>query len=146
MGLREEIEANNKDMKSPNTNSHSKYQVYDDKAASYHIPWYAVNDAVAMRMWSQAAADENSPFHINAADYTLFHVGYWDQITGDSQNLPNNIKRNLGTALQARRPWPIQGGETLQDFPPEVQKAALDQQFNNKIAQQLREGVKTDDV
>lgn len=77
------------------------YSVYDSKAEAYLIPFFASTDAVAMRMFTQAAADPNHNFHQFAADYTLFHIGEWDEEKGSL--IPAEAHYNLGNALAMQR-------------------------------------------
>lgn len=73
------------------------YSVYDSKAAAYLNPWTAPTDAVAYRAFATAAVDPEHDFCRWPADFTLFHVGYWNTITGDIITV--EAKENLGTAL-----------------------------------------------
>lgn len=57
----------------------SIFTIHDSKAESYIQPFFAQNKAVAERQFTSACADEKSDFHRYAADYTLFHLGYFDQ-------------------------------------------------------------------
>lgn len=58
------------------------YAIYDDKAEAYLQPWFAVNNAVALRNFQQAANDQSSQFNKHATDYTLFQIGEFDETTG----------------------------------------------------------------
>lgn len=73
------------------------YSVYDSKAGAWIQPFFAPNNAVALRAFHTAACDPTHDFHIHGADYTLFHVGDWDQHQGRLIPLDSNV--NLGNAL-----------------------------------------------
>lgn len=76
------------------------FSVYDSKAEAYIRPFFSKNAQTAMRDFATAANDQTTAFHRNAGDYTLFEIGEWDEQTGVIKT--NDIKTNLGTALEAR--------------------------------------------
>ncbi len=65
------------------------YSVWDSKADAYIQPFFASNDAVAIRMFQTAAHNTDHDFHLHAEDYTLFRLGTFDQLKGDL--LPENL-------------------------------------------------------
>ncbi|AXH72221.1 MAG: nonstructural protein [Microviridae sp.] len=80
------------------------YSVYDSKAEAYIQPIFSTNKATAIRSFAQAANDENTEFNRHAADYTLFEIGTWDEITG--LITPDETKTPLGSALEHRQEKP----------------------------------------
>lgn len=73
------------------------FSVHDSKAEAFIQPFYAPTVGVACRMFEQACNDETSDFNKYAGDYTLFHLGEFDQ---DSASF--NIHQapvNLGLAI-----------------------------------------------
>lgn len=58
------------------------YSVHDSKAEAFLPPFSTQNHAVALRMIDDALLDPNHGFSRHAADYTLFHLGAFDQNTG----------------------------------------------------------------
>lgn len=60
----------------------SVYAVYDLKAECYSSPFFAVNDAVAIRMFTSACLDRETPVGSNPADYAMFRVGVWNSDNG----------------------------------------------------------------
>ncbi len=60
---------------------HEVFSVHDAKAEAYLPPFYCVNALVAIRTFSTAAMDAGHQFHMNPSDYTLFHLGSWDDMT-----------------------------------------------------------------
>lgn len=58
------------------------FTVYDSKAEAYLQPFFSVSTGAAVRMFSDAITDSNHQFHKHAADYTLFHIGEYDDTNG----------------------------------------------------------------
>lgn len=58
------------------------FTVYDSKAEGYLQPFFAMTEAVALRMFSTAVGDPDHDFHRHAEDYTLFCIGEFDQAEG----------------------------------------------------------------
>lgn len=58
------------------------YAVFDVKAGVYGRPWYAENDGVARRLFSDGVNDPETPVARHPEDYTLFCVGSWDSASG----------------------------------------------------------------
>ncbi len=71
--------------------------IYDSKALTWtpHAPH--VNIATALREFEYLCNQPESPYHIHAADFTLFHTGTWDNITNETTRLKADL--NLGNAL-----------------------------------------------
>lgn len=60
----------------------SVYSVRDLKGETYSLPFFAVNDRVAMRMFGDACADRGTPVGLHPEDYLLFRVGVWNADNG----------------------------------------------------------------
>lgn len=60
----------------------SMYAVYDLKAESFSQPFFAVNDAVASRIFVDGVRDPEVPVGRNPGDYQLMRVGVWNQDKG----------------------------------------------------------------
>lgn len=73
------------------------YAIYDSMAEAYMRPMFMVNDAVAVRNFVNALRSEQSGMRENVADYTLFGVGEWDDVTGtfNVYHTPNNLGNGL---------------------------------------------------
>lgn len=69
------------------------FSVFDSKAEAFIMPFFSQTIAVACRSFGQACNDEKENFHRYAADYTLFHVGTFEQDTGliTAQKTPINL-------------------------------------------------------
>jgi len=84
------------------------FSIYDDKAEAYLQPFILPAPGLAIRQVinaSQATKIENgvevpSDFNRYAADYTLFELGQWNEMSGQIEMY--STPRNLGTALQLR--------------------------------------------
>jgi len=53
------------------------FSVYDTRANMFWAPSPAVNAAVALRSFREAAKSPESPVSRAPEDYELVHVGYW---------------------------------------------------------------------
>lgn len=58
------------------------YSVYDNKALQYHSPFFAVNDATAIRSITDAVNDPQTNLSRHPRDFSLFLVGQWDDNSG----------------------------------------------------------------
>jgi len=75
------------------------YAVHDIKAEAYLQPFFAGTDGLAIRMFQAAANDQDHQFWKYAEDYSLYHIGEWDESTGVVHAA---AKTPLGSALQYR--------------------------------------------
>lgn len=82
--------------------THKVFSVYDCKAKAWLQPFFAVNAAVAIRMFEKAVNDERSDFHRFSSDYSLFEVGEWSEHDGDLLNYAQKV--NLGVAVEFLKP------------------------------------------
>lgn len=57
------------------------YAVHDSKAHAYMSPILSHNNEMAIRSFSNSVNDPNSEFHKNPLDYSLFHIGTYDDET-----------------------------------------------------------------
>lgn len=78
--------------------SHKVFSIYDSKAKAWLPPFFAVNAAVAIRMFERAVNDENTDYFRFASDYTLFEIGEWSESDGDLLNV--QAKVSLGVAVE----------------------------------------------
>lgn len=74
------------------------FAIYDSKAKAYLPPFFLPEPAVAVRVFSNAANDKDHQFGANPGDYTLFHLGGFDDDTGKITT--KATPRNLGIAQQ----------------------------------------------
>lgn len=57
------------------------YVVFDNKAMTYNRPFFVINDAIASRMASDHLNDKQSEIARHPADFSLFHLGEYDDQT-----------------------------------------------------------------
>lgn len=74
------------------------FSVFDSKAEAYLPIFQSQTNGTAIRSFEAAVNEEGTPFYKNAADYTLFNIGEFDERTGNVK--PSKAHNNLGTALQ----------------------------------------------
>ena len=74
------------------------FTVFDSKAGLYLQPFFSQSTGTAIREFSSAANTSEHAFHIHASDFTLFHLGEFDQADGKFNLL--NAPASLGTAIQ----------------------------------------------
>lgn len=58
------------------------YSVFDSKAKAFLQPFFTTNHAVASRQFAAAVQQEGHEFNRFAEDYSLFHLGSYDEATG----------------------------------------------------------------
>lgn len=73
------------------------FSVYDSKAEAFIQPWYSQTLGTALRSFEQAVNTESHDFQKFAGDYTLFHLGSFDQTKGRFDQLETPL--NLGLAI-----------------------------------------------
>lgn len=72
------------------------FSVFDSKACAFVQPYFAVNVAVALRDFANAAQTEGHAFRRYAGDYELFLLGEWDPHEGSIKMF--DAKQSLGLA------------------------------------------------
>jgi len=73
------------------------FSVYDSKAQTYCTPFFSVNISTALRDFAHAANDQGTDLYKFSLDYTLFHIGSYNEESGA---ITSQIPINLGTANQ----------------------------------------------
>ncbi|WNK13651.1 MAG: nonstructural protein [Microvirus sp.] len=73
----------------------SIYTILDSKAGIFCNPFISINDQTALRDFLRACTDPSVDFSYFPADYTLFHIGFFDEVLGTL--MPNAALINLGT-------------------------------------------------
>lgn len=72
------------------------FSIYDNKAKLFSQPFFAINVSVAVRSFSGLANEAGNAVNKNPSDYTLFHVGTFDDDLGVFENCSR--QENLGLA------------------------------------------------
>lgn len=59
------------------------FAVMDKKVASYQNPFFALANGQAMRSFGDSVQAKDSPLSMHPEDYELYHIGDFDQISGE---------------------------------------------------------------
>ena len=62
---------------------HAVMSIFESKAEFWLAPFYAYNIADGQRFITERVNDEQDRLSKHAADYNLFHIGYFDDQTGE---------------------------------------------------------------
>lgn len=76
------------------------YTVRDSKLEAYLAPFFAVNDALAIRMMEDTAADPQTSFSKHPEDFQIFFIGVYDEKAGEI--IPASHK-SLGKVIDIKR-------------------------------------------
>jgi len=74
------------------------FSVFDVKAGAYLRPFFEANVETALRAVARAALDPSHNFCMFGGDYSLFHLGEWDEKAGVIMQFDAHV--NLGTMVQ----------------------------------------------
>lgn len=77
------------------------FSVFDSAVQAYDRPFFARTVGEAMRSWEQVVNDGQSPMSNHPADFTLFHLGEFDQATGVFSPLPAHAR--ISSGVEAKR-------------------------------------------
>lgn len=71
------------------------FALYDEKAITYARPFFLPHKGQAIRLFSDLATDSSQEIGRHPEDYSLYHLGTYDDITGRFENLqvPEFISR-----------------------------------------------------
>jgi len=75
------------------------FAIYDAKVQTYNHPIFLPTRGAAIRVWEDTVTDKTTSFSKHPADYTLFHLGEYDDQTGTFENFHTPV--SLGTGLEA---------------------------------------------
>jgi len=73
------------------------FSVFDSKAGSYAQPFYSPTIGSAIRAFIGAISDPNTMLSKHPSDFSLMHLGSFDDDTGLFTNL--QVPLNLGVAI-----------------------------------------------
>lgn len=71
------------------------YSIYDNKTCVFNTPFFSMNNAAAIRTFSDAANDTQTNINKHPEDFALFHIGHYDEETGE---ISGTNHTNLGLA------------------------------------------------
>ncbi len=91
------------------------FSIFDSKAQLFLQPFYSQTTGTALRSFYEAANDENHVFSKHAGDYTLFHLGEFNEETGTHHNLKAKVDLGLAITQQLVTDTPLE----LMQGPPE---------------------------
>lgn len=77
------------------------FAIYDSKAKAFTQPFYSPNAAMAQRYFANGANDPTLQLCKNSEDFTLFHLGEWDDGTAEFKT--NAAPQPLGLASQFKK-------------------------------------------
>lgn len=81
------------------------FSVYDVVARNYNLPFYVQNREVAIRAFVASSLDPQTVVYHNPKDFQLFHVGSYDDDTGQhQQRLPENLGNAFTLQSEANQP------------------------------------------
>jgi len=63
---------------------HLMFTIHDEKAGAYLPPFFLPNAEMAKRTFSDCINDKKHAFGQHPEDYTLFHLGAFDNITAET--------------------------------------------------------------
>lgn len=68
------------------------YSILDTKAQVFYTPFFAVNDATALRIVADTASDLQTVIGRHPEDFVVYHVGTWNDANGFFEpGVPENI-------------------------------------------------------
>lgn len=68
---------------------HQCYAIFDAAAGAYLPPFHLPRDGMAIRAFADCVNSPNHQFNQHPKDYTLFHLGQFDDSTGVYENRAN---------------------------------------------------------
>lgn len=57
---------------------HKIFSIFDSKAKAYLPPFFLHQEGMATRVFSDCITNKSHQFSKHPEDYTLFHIGTWD--------------------------------------------------------------------
>lgn len=75
---------------------HSVFSVYDTKAGAYLPPFILPRAEMAKRIFSDCINSKDHQFGLHPEDYTLFHLGNWDDENAQYHTKPAPTSMGVG--------------------------------------------------
>ena len=63
------------------------FAIRDSKAEAFHTPFYSQTKGAAIRSISDYANEKGSPLNVHPEDYMLWHIGAFNEISGEIRPL-----------------------------------------------------------
>ena len=83
------------------------YAIYDTKAAAFNTPFTAHTDELAIRSAKDVAADTNTVYGRHPEDFVLYHVGIFNDQTGEVAGITPALHVAAFVELVEQRPLPL---------------------------------------
>lgn len=77
------------------------FAVFDNKAGAHAAPFFATTIGLARRYFADAVNQPDHPLAKCPEDFTLFHLGHWDDETAIFTPMPQ--AHSLGLATQFKK-------------------------------------------
>ncbi len=77
----------------------SLYTVYDEKAEAFLPPFFVPAHGLALRAFKDCVNSPDHQFGKHPADYTLFYLGDWDDVTCE---FDIGARKSLGNGVEFR--------------------------------------------
>ena len=103
------------------------YAVYDAKAGTYGSPFYQMNDAMATRLFANLANDEQTTIGRNPEDFSLIHIGEYDDQDGKFKQKKFN---SIATASALVK---------VQTMVKQIEKARMESQGKELLGKDFKE-------
>lgn len=78
------------------------FSVYDSKSQVFSSPFFSPQIGSALRSFSDAVNDSQTPFFRHPTDFVLYQVGEWDDNLGGFTNVSPHL--HLGVAKDFKTP------------------------------------------
>lgn len=78
------------------------FAVYDSVARVFAQPFCFLEEGQACRAFANSAADQNTNIGMHPNDFTLFHIGFFDDNTGEVESI-KPVSLGLAATFQTRR-------------------------------------------
>lgn len=81
---------------------HNIFSIYDVKAEAYLPPFFMNTKGQATRAIADCVNDINHQFHAHPEDYTIFHLGAFEDTTGviELNNAPQSMANCIELLIQ----------------------------------------------
>jgi len=73
------------------------FAVYDQKAGAYLPPFFLPEVAMAIRTFGDCINDEKHQWGLHPEDYTLFHLGDWNNVSAEFSTILKTKSLGVGT-------------------------------------------------
>ena len=77
------------------------YVIFDSVAEIYHPPQFLQNDGVAQRNFLTLQKDENTQIGANPLDFAMYHIGEYNDQTGEFTSVVATKINTLKEAINA---------------------------------------------